>query len=136
MGNAVHQMLINLMPQAVITLFPCFRNSASRMINRHISLHGTLQKFIRLADSVRHLTLNHRSAVKTIHWHLRIRRYNDTIRFCNLRFCQHILCSPGASCLYLDLASQFFCLFLKAFCSHIRMRNSGRTSGNCQNFLS
>ena len=135
MGHTIHQLCINLMtdPSGCFTRRSLLLSRMFTVIYRHIPTDHAVYQFICLTDTVRYLAHDHFSAIETIHRNLCISRYNNTIRICNLLCGQHILCSSGASGLYLHKAVSCFRCLLNTFRSHVSMRDTGWTSGNCKN---
>ena len=132
MRHAVHQLHINFMCHAAgfsLGSFGAFR-MRSGLINRCILLQRPVNQLVRLADAVRNLTLNHMFSVKTFHWNLRIRRYDNTVRICNFLIRQNIFSSTRASCLNLDPTAGLCRSLFQSLCRHIGMCDTGRAGGN------
>ena len=103
------------------------------MINRYVSRHGKLYKFISLIDSVRNLTLNHFLAIETIHGNLGIGRNDNAVCILNLLLCKHILGSARTSCLNFHKTVLRLGSLLNSFCCHVGVGNSCRAGSNSQN---
>ena len=136
MGYTVHQMFVDLMSETVFSLFFVICCFSACLVNRCMAICRFCEQFLCFADSVCHFTLNHRFSCETIHWNLCVCCNNNALCLCNLCFCEHILGTAGASRLNFDPVSKLFCLFLKCFCRHISMCDTGWAAGNCEDQFS
>ena len=133
MRYTIHKLCIDLMSDTA-TRFCVLAASLSIccMIKWNISRCCSLDQLICLVNSIRNLTFYHTLTIKTVHWHLRICCYNNTVCIVNFLLCQHILCTTGSACLDLNGNPCCCCCFLQAFSRHIRMCDSCRTGSNGQ----
>ena len=123
MGNTIHQMRIDLMTDtALSSLFLlCAAARNTRLIDRGCTAQCLFHQFTGAIDAVCHLRHHHPSASKTVHGNFRICRHDDPVGTGNILCRQYVFGAAGASCLHLDIISQFFRLLFQRLCRHISM---------------
>ena len=96
MGNAVHQMLIDLTAEAFMAFGCGLRFCAGVVINRCLVGENAADEFFRLFDAVGHLHADELFAVKARHVHTFVGGNDDTVRIRDFFRGQHIFSAAGA----------------------------------------
>ena len=96
------------------------------MIDRYGSAYCLVDQNLCLVDTICYRNHDHRLSVKTGHFHVLIRCYDDRLCCRNLLFCQHILGTAGAICLSLQGNPQLLSCIFQIFRCHVRMGNTCR----------
>ena len=93
MRHPVHKLCIYLVPDTsgFCTSGRSRCSLSCAVIDRNISRNCLFYQFIRLADPVRHLTLDYFLSVKAFHGYLSIGRYDNAVRITDFLVRQDIL---------------------------------------------
>ncbi len=131
MRNAIHQVFINLAPDAfgfcIIRL--CLR-AARMMIHRHGTADRLLNQFFCFMYAVGNLCNQNRLSVKPCKVNFFVSRDNNAFCLLYILCRQHVFSAVCPLGLHLDRDSHLLSFHVQALCRHKGVRNAGRAGRN------
>ena len=132
MRYAIHQVLINRTPNAVLSFIgsTAFAAILLMVVNRNTAAYRAVDQLLCFMNAICDRDLDHRFSVETRHADILVRGHDDGLGRVDLGLCQHILGTTGAICLSLQRNAQFLSRIFQIFRCHVRMGNTCRACSN------
>lgn len=125
-GNAVHQVLVNLSAEALAAGGGSRRAApALVMVDRSVAVHNAVYQLVRNLDTVGYLCRDDLLAAEPCHFNGLVCGYDDTVALLDLLGGEDILCAAGAVRLHLDGDTEPLSRLFERFRRHVGMRDTG-----------